>query len=91
MYPSLGFSNLDEFSALSKADIADYVDGVSCIALEGGGSNVSNPPPGGGNGGGGGGGGGGPVDPALLVILGGGALAWKSMGGSKRPRKDIHG
>ncbi len=89
MYPSLGFSNLDEFSTLSKTDIADYVDGVSCLALDGGGVNISDPPPGGGNGGGGGGGG--PVDPVLLVILGGGALAWKSMGGSRRPRKDIRG
>lgn len=67
MYPSLGFTNLDEFSSLSESDIADHVDGVSCLELEGGGSNVSDPPSGGG---GGGGGGGGPVDPLLLGVLG---------------------
>jgi len=66
MYPSLGFTNLDEYSDQSEDDIADYIDGVSCLELEGGGSNVSDPPSGGG---GGGGGGGGPVDPVLLVGL----------------------
>ena len=66
MYPSLGFTNLDEFSTTSKSDVADYVDSVSCLELDGGGgSNISDPP-----GGGGGGGGGGPVDPIVLAVLG---------------------
>jgi hypothetical protein len=79
MYPSLGFTNLDQFSALSKSDIGNYVDGVGCLALDGGGSNSSNPP-----GGGGGGGGGGPVDPLLLLILGG-AIVARGMKGRGKP------
>ena len=32
MYPSLGLSNLDEFSATSQADISRFVDRISCLA-----------------------------------------------------------
>jgi len=73
MYPSLGFSNLDEFSQLSKDDISSYTNGVTCLGSQGG--NISNPP--GGSGKGGGGGGGGPVDPVLIAVLA--LAAWKTL------------
>ncbi|MBI4602954.1 MAG: hypothetical protein HY721_13435 [Planctomycetes bacterium] len=77
MYPSLGFTNLDQFSEASADEVADYVAAVSCLASEGGGE--SDPPPGDG-GGGGGGGGGGPVDPFLVVVLAGAAAARRILG-----------
>ncbi|MCA8961148.1 MAG: hypothetical protein KDC38_11575 [Planctomycetes bacterium] len=73
MYPSLGASNLDEFSDTSIADVAAFVASTSCLAIQvtsgdgggdGGGGGDSTPPAGGG-----GGGGGGPVDPVLIVVL----------------------
>ena len=74
MYPSLGVTNLDEFSSTSDTTIANYVGAVSCLALaddsggdgSGGGSESDT---GGSGGGGGGGGGGGPVDPLLVAVL----------------------
>jgi hypothetical protein len=70
MYPSLGSSNLDEFSEASAQAITDYVTGAQCLDSDSGGVSDSNPPSSGG-----GGGGGGPVDPlvaltALLVAAG---------------------
>ena len=66
MYPSLGSSNLDEFSPLTAAQIQSYVDSVSCLELagDGTGSGTTTPtslPSSGG--------GGGPVDPWLLLLL----------------------
>jgi len=72
MYPSLGFSNLDEFSDLTKTFIGNYVNAVSCLQLQGGSSSGPSPAP---APTGGGGGGGGPVDPLLVLIVGGACLA----------------
>ncbi|HVR76528.1 MAG TPA: zinc-dependent metalloprotease, partial [Planctomycetota bacterium] len=85
MYPSLGFTNLDEFSAASKTSIGDYIDSVSCLALADDGSGSTDPiepiEP---TGGGGGGGGGGPVDP-LLILAAGWALWARSRTRTRRP------
>lgn len=75
MNPVLSGSTLQSYSDESKADIAAYVGGVSCLALEAPPSGDDSSPTGGtGSGatpeapaGGGGGGGGGPVDPLLVI------------------------
>jgi len=70
MYPSLGLSTVDEFSAPSKTAISTYVAGTSCLTMQNGGTTT--PPPGSGGGTGGGGGhGGGPVDPITLAMAAG--------------------
>ena len=77
MYPSLGISNLDEFSEESELQIDGFVAGVSCLELDdassGGesGSGTGSETPAGG----GGGGGGGPVDPLFAALAG---AAWLS-------------
>jgi uncharacterized membrane protein YgcG len=77
MNPVLSGSTLSEYSALSKADIGDFVSRIRCLSPapadtdgdggsggDGGGGDVG----GGGSGSGGGGGGGGPVDPLTLAL-----------------------
>ena len=68
MYPSLGITNLDEFTAATETTIGNFVAAVGCLALSGESGDGSGSSSGSG-GGGGGGGGGGPVDPLLLALL----------------------
>jgi hypothetical protein len=68
MYPSLGASNLDEFSAFTQTNIGNYVNAVGCLELQAASSPAPAPGPTAG-------GGGGPVDPLLVLIVGGACLA----------------
>jgi hypothetical protein len=66
MYPSLGFSNLDQFSSQSKSSIESLLENVSCVRVAegedgGGSSSAPGPAPPAASGGG-------PVHPLLIVV-----------------------
>ncbi len=86
MYQSVSSSNLDEYSAESKTQIANHLAAVGCLSTTTDpGSGGSTPPPSGG-GGGGGSSGGGPVDPSLIVlaVLAYGGARWQSRRTARR-------
>ena len=96
MYPSLGSSNLDEFSDESTTAIGNYLNTTTCLSVvdegDGGVDTPTSPGSGGTSGGSGSGStpapsgrrGGGPIDPLSLLALAAGA----AYAGWRRPRRE---